>query len=177
MAHIVMCRLCKKRFDTETEEAVIIGKQSYYHKACYEDWKRNKDDAKGNMSSEFWYEAMVDYLYRDAKVSLDFFKVKSQWNNFIKANKDMTPKGIYFAIRYFYDIQKGNPEKAQGGIGIVKSIYNESAQYWIDRENKKAGTLEAIIEQIKSREARPVQTIQKRKEDKKDKSKWKLDDI
>ena len=176
MAHIVMCRLCKKRFDTETEEAVIIGKQSYYHKACYEDWKKNKDDAKGNMSAEFWYEAMVDYLYRDAKVSLDFTKLQSQWTNFTKPGNNMTPKGIYFTVRYFYDVQKGDPTKAQGGIGIVKTIYNESAQYWVDRENRRAGTLEAIIEQIKSRDARPVQKILQR-ERKKDKSKFKLDDI
>lgn len=176
MAHIVMCRLCKKRFDTETEEAVIIGKQSYYHKACYEDWKKNKDDAKGTMSAEFWYEAMIDYLYRDAKVSLDFMKLQSQWTNFIKPGNNMTPKGIYFTVRYFYDVQKGDPSKAQGGIGIVKSIYNESAQYWVDRENRREGTLEAIIEQIKSRDARPIQKILQR-ERRKDKSKFKLDDI
>ena len=177
MAHEVLCRLCKKRFDTESEDAVVVGQKSYYHKSCYEDWKKNKDDAKGSMSEDFWYEAMVDYLYRDVKASLDFSKLQSQWKNFTSEGKKMTPKGIYFAVRYFYDIQKGDPTKALGGIGIVKNIYNEAAQYWVARENKKEGTLEAIIQQIHTREARPVQTIVKQNSTKTNKSKWTLDSI
>lgn len=172
-----MCRLCKKRFNTDIEDAILIGKKSYYHKSCYEDWKKNKDNAKGSMSSDFWYEALVDYLYRDVKVSLDFFKIKSQWDTFTKPSYKMTPKGIYFAIRYFYDVQRGDPSKAQGGIGIVKSIYSEAAQYWVDRENKKEGTLEAIIAQIQVREARPVKKIVQGTDEKKDKSKWSLEDV
>lgn len=175
MAHEVMCRLCKKRFDTEIEEAVVIGKKSYYHKKCYDDWKENKDSAKGTMSEDFWYEAMVDFLYRDIKASLDFSKLKSQWDNFTHTN--MTPKGIYFAVRYFYDVKNGDPTKSLGGIGIVKNIYNESAQYWVDRENKKAGTLEAIIQQIQTRDARPVQKIVKSTTEKKDKAKWSLEGV
>lgn len=174
MAHEVMCRLCKKRFDTEKEEAVIIGQKAYYHKTCYDEWKRNKDDMNAKMSDDFWYEAMVDYLYRDVKVSLDFVKIKSQWNSFTRNN--MTPKGIYFSIRYFYDVQKGNPEKALGGIGIVKNIYTESVQYWIQREDEKKGTLEAIIQQIKAREDRPVQQIIKKEKTNK-KTKWSLEGV
>lgn len=89
----------------------------------------------------------------------------------------MTPKGIYFAVRYYYDILKGNAEKAQGGIGIVPNIYNDSAQYWVDLENKKSGTLEAIVEQIRQREARPVRYIQKTEKKTKPKTKWSLDNI
>lgn len=176
MAHEVMCRLCKKRFDIDTVEGVVIGKLSYYHKTCYEEWKKGKDDAYANMDTDFWYEALVDYLYRDVKVSINFPKLQNQWENFIKPGKNMTPKGIYFAIRYFYDVEKGNSERAQGGIGIVPSIYNKSAQYWVDRENKRAGTLEAIIQQIQAREARPVMKIEQ-KEQKKNKSKWNLDEV
>ena len=89
----------------------------------------------------------------------------------------MTPKGIYFAVRYYYDVLKGDVNKAQGGIGIVLNIYNDSAQYWVDLENKKEGTLEAIIKQIKEREARPVKMIQKPTKDNKPKAKWSLDNI
>lgn len=177
MAHEVMCRLCKKRFNIDQEEGVVVGKQSYYHKSCYEEWKKGCNNAHMTMDANFWYEALIDYLYRDVKMSVDFQKLWSQWNNFIKPGKDMTPKGIYFAARYFYDVQKGSVEKSLGGIGIVPSIYSKSAQYWVDRENKKEGTLEAIIEQIKIRESRPVQTITKKETKKVDKSKWNLDDI
>ena len=70
----------------------------------------------------------------------------------------------------------GSSDKALGGIGIVPSIYNQSAEYWVDRETQKQGTLDAIIAQIQARENRPsIQIVQK--QEKKNKSRWSLDDI
>ena len=66
---------------------------------------------------------------------------------FLKQNK--TAKGIYFAIRYFYDVQKGDKEKSLGGIGIVSSIYEDSCAYWYDREDKDHGICARIEEQMK----------------------------
>jgi hypothetical protein len=109
-------------------------------------------------------------------MKMDFSKIESQWRAFTKPERKMTPKGIYFALRYYYEVQKGDKEKALGGIGIVANIYNDAAKYWVDLENRKAGTLEAIIEQIKSREVRPIQTFV-RTEKKKDKSKFSLNDV
>ena len=177
MAHIVMCRLCKKRFNTEIEEAVLEGQKSYYHKSCYEIWKKNVDNPQSNMDGDFWYEALVDYLYRDVKMSIDFVKLQSQWNNFTKPGRNMTPKGIFFAMKYFYDVMHGDTEKSQGGIGIVPNIYSKSAEYWQNREMQKEGTLNAIIAEIEARRARPVQTIVQKTKPKKNKSRWSLDDI
>lgn len=176
MAHIIQCRICKTRFDTEKEEYVLVGQRSYYHKNCYENWIKNRNSAKSSGDEQFWYESVIDYLYRDVKMSMNFTKIKSQWANFIKPDKKMTPKGIYFALKYYYEVAHGDKEKAQGGIGIVQNIYRDAAQYWTDLETRKEGTIDAIIEQIKAREARPVQIITK-KETKKDKSKFKLDEI
>ena len=78
---------------------------------------------------------------------------------------------------YAIIIIKGDVNKAQGGIGIVPNIYSDSAQYWVDLENRKSGTLEAIVEQIKEREARPVQIIKKTNKPAKPKEKWSLDNI
>ena len=176
--HQVTCRICKKKFDIEKEEYVLIGQKSYYHKSCFEEWKGQKDSVRAhNQDANFWYEAMVDYLYRDVRLpGMDFQKVLSQWKNFLKPGRNYTPKGIYFAIRYFYDVMHGSSDKALGGIGIVPSIYNQSAEYWVDRENQKQGTLDAIIAQIQARENRPsIQIVQK--QEKKNKSRWSLDDI
>jgi len=176
--HEVQCRLCKKRFDTETEETVLIGKKSYYHKECYDMWINQKNKPGATLDTDFWKEALIDYLYRDVGMPrMNFMKIDNQWKNFIKKDNNMTPKGIYFAIRYFYEVKKGNIEKAQGGIGIVPSIYKESAQYWTELESRKAGTLEAIIEQINSRKQREVKTITKKESPKKPKTKWSLDEI
>ena len=110
-------------------------------------------------------------------MSIDFTKFNSQWENFTKPNKKMTPKGIYFAMRYYYDVMHGDKEKANGGIGIVQNIYKDAAQYWYDLETRKEGTIEAIIQQIKQRQSRPVQQIQQKDSVKKDKTKWSLEDI
>lgn len=177
MAHTVQCRLCKTKFDTEKEPTVIVGKKSYYHQRCYEEWIKTRNVASAAKGDEdFWKESVIDYLYRDVKMSMDFSKINSQWEHFTKPESNMTPKGIYFALKYYYEVQKGDKEKALGGIGIVKNIYKDSAQYWTELEQRKAGTIEAIIEQIKTREARPVRIIPKKAE-KKDKSKFSLDEI
>lgn len=181
MAHIVKCRLCKEQFNTDKiprEDWTLVGQRSYYHTSCYNEWVKAKQSVTSNVTDEeFWRESLIDYLYRDIKMQIDFSKLDSQWKAFTKPERKMTPKGIYFAVRYYYDVIKGNAEKAQGGIGIVPNIYSDSAQYWVDLENKKAGTLEAIVKQIKEREARPVQYIQKNTKQTKPKTKWSLDNI
>lgn len=176
MTHIIQCRLCRNKFDTEKEEFVLVGKKSYYHKDCYDKWIMTRNQAGASGDADFWKESVIDYLYRDVKMSIDFVKLDSQWNSFIKPGREMTPKGIYFALRYHFDVQKGDKEKALGGIGIVPSIYKDSAKYWTDLENRKQGTLDAIIDQIKSREARPVMYIH-RTEKKKDKKRFSIDDV
>lgn len=176
MAHYVQCRLCKQRFDTEIIEAVIVGQKSYYHKTCYEDWvkSRNSPNAKGD--EEFWKETTIDYLYRDIQMSIDFMKFNSQWASFTKPGKKMTPKGIYFAVRYHFSVQHGNKENALGGIGIVPFIYSEAAQYWYDLEQRKVGTLEAIIKQIQDRQLRKAVYV-KPIAPKEKKPKWDINEI
>ena len=45
---------------------------------------------------------------------------------------------------------------AKGGIGIVGSIYYESAQYWANLETKRKGVLDDIVRQMEARRQRPV---------------------
>lgn len=180
MSHIVKCRICKQQFDTNLlseEEWCQPTPRYYYHTKCYEDWKNNRNNVKASNSDEnFWYESLVDYMYQDLKIEMDFAKFYSQWQNYLKSGK-YTPKGIYFTIRYCYEVQHYSADKAQGGIGIVPLIYGEAAQYWVDLENRKIGTMDAIIAQIKEREARPVIEIKKGTDHKKMKSKWSLDNL
>lgn len=176
MAHEVQCRLCKKYFDAEKEPFTLVGKLSYYHQSCYDSWVKSRNDANSTMEASFWYETVVDYLYRDIKMSIDFQKLRSQWKNFTKPEKKMTPKGIYFTLRYYYEVLNGDKDKALGGIGIVTNVYKDAVRYWEDLEWRKRGTVEAIVNQIKERREREVVTIT-RKTNKKDKSKFSLDDV
>ena len=49
-----------------------------------------------------WFEALKYYLNHIVKAPIDWRKLTSQWNNFLKQKK--TAKGIYFTMRYAYDV-------------------------------------------------------------------------
>lgn len=159
MAHIVHCRICKKEIDIDsTHDWVMPSTNYYYHTSCYDSWIQRKGDRSlsTERTAEEWFDLLKDYIYRDIKIPhLDWSKISSQWRNFLKT-KNFTPKGIYFAVIYFYEIQKGNVELAKGGIGIVSNIYYEAAQYWANLEAKRKGTLEGIVKQMIARQNRTV---------------------
>ena len=145
---LVHCRVCKKDIDRQNETGWIMPvNKFYYHEKCYADWVEKKDDLHAKASDNEWYEAMIYYLSHVIKAEIDYKKTTSQWKNFLKQNK--TAKGVYFAIRYFYDVQHGDKTKCQGGIGIVSSIYDDSREYWYKREENDRGICSRIEEQIK----------------------------
>lgn len=145
---LVHCRVCKKNIDRENETGWIMPSKNYfYHEKCYKDWVEKKDDIHAKAADDEWYEAMIYYLSHIVKSPIDYKKTKSQWKNFLKQNK--TAKGIYFAIRYFYDVQKGDKDKSIGGIGIVSSIYDDSRAYWYDREEREHGICARIEAQMR----------------------------
>ena len=122
MAHIVKCRVCKREIDIDAAHDWIMPSTNYYyHAQCYDDWIKSKSERAVSVerSEEDWFTLLKDYIWRDIKLpNIDWAKVSSQWKNFLKT-KNFTPKGIYFAVIYFYEIQHGNVELAKGGIGIV----------------------------------------------------------
>lgn len=147
--HIVKCRLCKQPFEAQPEGEGIIwvmpSKNWYYHKNCYDNWIKNVGD---NVDEKDWPKYIYDFLKHTVQLDYDWYLCEAQRKKMLKEN-NFTNKGIYFALRYFYEIKHGDKEKSHGGIGIVPYIYGESAQYWIDREKKNKGTIENIIKQMK----------------------------
>lgn len=152
---LVHCRICKKSIDRVKEKEnidwVMPSKNYFYHFRCYCDWKRKKDNIHSEIDDDMWLDALWDYLKKDLKMPVDFKKMKSQWDNFLK--KGLTAKGIYFTIKYFYDIKKGDVKKSENGIGIVPYIYSDSCSYWVEREEKDAGICQRIEKQIQERRA------------------------
>lgn len=149
---IVHCRLCKKEINRDIEQEkvdwIMRSRGWYYHCSCYEDWIKKKDDIHTNdIDEELWKDAAYQYLHKDLRIPIDYVKFDSQWKNFQKQGK--TAKGIYFSLRYFYEIKKGDSEKAQEGIGIIKFIYNEAGAYWVERESRERGIVARIEEQIR----------------------------
>ena len=180
MAHKVKCRVCKQYFDTDaTTDWVCPSTNWYYHTKCYADWVKRKGERAldTERTDDEWFELLKDYIWRDIKIpGIDWSKVTSQWKNFLKTRK-FTPKGIYFAVIYFYEVQRGNPTLAKGGIGIVANIYNESAEYWSNLETKRRGTLEKVVQQITARTQRPTINVSDVNRRNTARIKYNLDDV
>lgn len=149
---LVKCRICKEQFnrlDPNLVEGVDYVKPSermYYHKKCYDDYQNSKLDVHANMTDELWFQAAWDFLRRELKYDFNFVKVRKQWESFLK-NK-MTAKGMYFALKYFYEIKKNDVTKSENGIGIIPHIYEDSHTYWLERERRDRGIVAAIEKQI-----------------------------
>lgn len=163
---IVHCRICKGDIDRniqiENVDWVMPSKNWFYHKRCYMDWAKKKNDIHSKGNEEDWFSAMWEYLSKDLKIGPDFSKIKSQWANFLK--KGFTPKGIYFSIRYHYEIKKGDSKKSEGGIGIVPYIYEECKGYWVKREsefNDICTKIEKQIKELKEKKPKEVEYIRR----------------
>jgi hypothetical protein len=170
---LVHCRICKAAIDRDNQtDWVEPTPKWFYHTTCYEDFARKKGrilegDLSAEVEDDIWKSALYDYLRRDLKMTVNYNKFNSQWNNFLK--KNMTAKGIYFALRYFYEIAHGDPGKSENGIGIVPHIYNEGTEYWGNRNQRDKGICARIEEQIRQAEAAKVVVIHRKKQPKQNK--------
>ena len=164
---LVKCRICKQQFnrlDPNLVEGIDYVKPSermYYHKKCYDEYQNSKLDVHADMTDELWFKAAWDFLRRDLKYDFNFVKVRRQWESFIK-NK-MTAKGMYFALKYFYEIKKNDVAKSENGIGIIPHIYEDSRDYWIERERRDRGIVAAIEQQIKEAQSQNIINVRVKK--------------
>ena len=112
---------------------------------------------------------IYDFLARDLKVKYDYFLCEAQIKKFWKDNK-INPKGIYFSLKYFYEVKK-NPWVGHGGLGIVPYVFTDAKEYWIEQERKKRGFMKQLESEAKEK------TIIKLTRAKETKAKYNLDDI
>lgn len=176
---MVECRVCKQKFnrlDPELLEGVDWVQpvnRHYFHKKCYEDFAKKKgqigkDGIELEVDDMVWKAAVEDYLKRDLKISIDYPRFNSQWKKYVEKD-GRKPKGIYFTLKYFYDIRKNSPERSEGGIGIVSWIYEEAAEYWGKRNQEDKGIITRLEEQIKKDMAQKAKVVfQKNKNKKRD---------
>lgn len=164
------CRLCKKEINRSKETDFYERARGWtYHTECWNQVlaKRKiiREEGIGTAFDEFdiWYDLAYEYMTRDLKIKYDYKKAERQWKNFIK-DGEMTSKGIYYALRYYYDIKKGDFSKANGGIGIVPYIYEDSCEYWVAREKRESGIVARIEKEAKEKLGQSPQIYsQKRK--------------
>ena len=159
--HLVQCRICHYPIDINKEKENIDwiqpSKGWYYHKECYETWKA------APATDEEWVLMIFDFLARDLKVNYNYFLCKQQIENFWKKQK-INPKGIYFSLKYFYEVKKNPWEKGHGGIGIVPYVFDDAKAYWIQQEQKKRGFMKQMEQQAKERTIVHVSRTERRRE-------------
>ena len=165
---MLKCRICgieDINKDTQKENVDYIRHGNWYaHKSCYEERERRRGniDIHEEQTDEFWKDASYCYLTKDLKIKVnDVFFV--QWERYMKSRKPFySAKGIYFALRYFYGIKNGDRSKANGGIGIIPYIYEDSRIYWYDLEKRQKGTVAAIEKQMREAMAREIKQVKKK---------------
>lgn len=155
-----MCRACRERFHPKEQEEgktwIMPSRNWYYHKTCYEDWRESKEDTESN-----WIDLIYDLIARDLKGAYNWHQIESQRKKFTKQN--MTNKGIYFTLYWYFYIQK-REWKPAFGIGIVPSIYQQATAYWVDKTQKQYDILDQIEELAKERKKGKVSVGQPRRE-------------
>lgn len=140
MKHIVTCRGCKEKFDLSAlseDEWTTSATNWYWHKKCYDkkialNSKMKEQTNDVECTEADWLDLLWFYLKKDLKIEANFVVIKKQWDKYIK--KGYTPKGIYFCVRYIYDVKKIRSDKSNGAIGLVDWVYVESSEYWKSRE-------------------------------------------
>ena len=154
------CRICHMPIDKkkgEGTEWIMPSQNWYYHKECYDTWRA------APATDEEWVDMIFDFLARDMKVSYNYFLCKQQIENFWKKQK-INPKGIYFSLKYFYEIKGNSWEKGHGGIGIVPYVFDDAKAYWAERERKKHGFMKQIEQEAKERTVIKITRTPRRRE-------------
>lgn len=68
-----------------------------------------------------------------------------------------TMKGIYFACRWIFFIEKKTFEPKYG-LGLIPYVYEDACNYWVEQEKKKEN-LQKQIEMKKKLETAPAKVI------------------
>lgn len=108
MAHIVQCRWCKEKFDTDKideEKWIMPAKGQYYHMDCW-----NEKQTPGAIRPETlgdeedfakWRDNICDFIKRDLKGEYNASRISKMMLEYKLKYKDWTYKGMFFALKYF----------------------------------------------------------------------------
>lgn len=123
MAHYVICSICGERFDRDKIECEKTSARRYAHVECI----KRKENEK--TKEEIDKEELEQYIMQLFDITYITPRIQKQLKTFIEEYK-YTYSGIKKALIYFFEIKNNSIEKANGGIGIVPYVYNQSYEYY-----------------------------------------------
>lgn len=151
----VKCRVCGQFFspnpETENIEWILRSKGYYYHKEC---WDKYTDIYTDKTDGE-WLDLILYLITHNLHSLYNFQQIERQCYNMMRDGKTM--KGIYFACRWYFIIQK-NAFQRKYGIGIIPYVYDEACAYWVEQEEKKK-ELQKQLEQRKELNNQPIKVV------------------
>ena len=127
----VKCLYCGKTFDKDKEEFIKPNSTRYAHTACYE--KHQAEEQAKNKSKD----DLINYITKLFNLKGPGPVINKELKTF-RTENGYTDEGILNALKYFYEIKKGDKTKANNHLGIVPFIYNEAQEYFnsLDRINR-----------------------------------------
>ena len=125
MGHPVICSVCGKRFDRDTEQAVKTGARRYAHYACKPDgelvplvMKEDEDLTK--------LKAYISQLFGQ---NANWALINKQIKKF-KEENGYSYSGMLKSLVYFFDVKNNPKDKANNSIGIIPYIYKDAYNYY-----------------------------------------------
>lgn len=141
IAHKVICPYCNKTFDRDKTQCVQIGRR-YAHTDCALT-KHKNDNAEAEDKQK-----LLDYLDELFNHNCNWVVINQMLKKYI-SEYNYTYSGIMKAMHYFYEIKGNSIAKANGSIGIIPYIYNESYQYyydiWLSQQRNKDKDLQSYV--------------------------------
>ena len=156
---LVKCQLCGTQLD---KKDAVRFEDKNYHACCAIE-----------MEFKLKIYSYVARLFKFKNERKPGPVIMSQLKNFME-KYDYTYNGIYHTLIYCYDIKKMSIAKAKEGIGIVPYVYEEAQEYFKNFYKKQQVIVEGIREQM---EKEPIQMVVNKKEVKKTKIVYDLDDL
>ena len=163
-----VCRTCKEKIDIRVDEYVMPVRNMYYHKNCYKNWfqikaslpklleNEEQEDQEGAPNDkDFWLDKIYRIHVYEYHAELNFKKTEQQLVHYMNTKK-YTAKGIYYTVRYMYEVANGDITKNNGGIGLVPYYYSKAVAYYAAlyvKGLKLSNVLKEQMEAFKQRNA------------------------
>lgn len=126
--HMVICTICKERFDRDKVQAVKTGARRYAHLRCKPDGEKvpliNETIDEDLQKLEEYIKHLLNEDYVNARVRKQIKDFKEEYG--------YSYSGILKSLIYFYEVKGNSKEKANGGIGIVPFVYKDAYNYYFE---------------------------------------------
>lgn len=120
---MVKCFYCGESFDANAEPFIKPNSRRYAHKECAEDAEAKKTKEERDK------EALEEYIKKLFGIEALTPKINRQIKDYREKN-NYSYSGIYKALKYSFEVRGNSIEKANGGIGIVGYVYDQSNLYY-----------------------------------------------